>query len=190
VLEVWRTEGKVELRIPEELRGVQETTQWREPTLASGQNRPGGNMKKQLIAAVTTLSIAITLSVAALAGLSSKLNVTIPFEFMVNGKTLPAGKYIVTPSSTKDVVILTSRENRITIKAFVMGIQSEKKTPASLAFRRYGQQHFLARISDGTDAGFALPTSNAERAAAKGKTDYLSQKMAPEIITLPVQAGQ
>ncbi|MCI0659852.1 MAG: hypothetical protein L0220_02145, partial [Acidobacteria bacterium] len=52
-------------------------------------------MKKQILSVVVTLSIVISLSIASLAGLISKVTADIPFDFTVKDKQFPAGKYEV-----------------------------------------------------------------------------------------------
>lgn len=145
-------------------------------------------MQKPLIATIATVTIVITLAAAAFAGLTKPLTVNVPFEFMVSGKTLPAGPYAVI-RNTQNIVILTNRENHVSVGALVLQTDESKSTQASLTFHRYGKDHFLAQISDGTSAGVTLPTSKAERAAAKNNTDFLARKTTPEIISLPVQVG-
>jgi hypothetical protein len=149
-------------------------------------------MKKQLLAIVATLSIVITLTVTGLASLSTKVTANIPFDFMVSGKTLPAGTYTVVQGSTKNTLVIRSRENSVAIGAITMEATDKSKAKARLVFRRYGNQRFLAQVFDGySGEGQELPKSKAEREAAKAAHDHLAQQgNTPEIITLFAQAGQ
>jgi hypothetical protein len=147
-------------------------------------------MKKQILATVATLSIVITLTVTGLAGLSGKVKANIPFDFMVNGKMLPAGSYTVAPGTTKNSLVIRSSENRVAIAALTTEATDKSAGKARLVFRRYSNQHFLAWVYDGTGSnGQELPKSKAEREAAK--SDHLAMKeAAPEIVVVSAQPGQ
>lgn len=147
-------------------------------------------MKKQLLAIVATLSIVITLTVTGLAGLNTAVTANIPFDFMVSGKTLPAGNYTVSPGTSKGTLTIRSKDSRVAIGVIAMEATDKSKAKARLVFRRYGNQHFLAQVYDGiSGSGQELPKSKAEREAAK--PDHLALKnAAPEIVTVSAQAGQ
>lgn len=147
-------------------------------------------MKKQLLAIVATLSIVITLTVTGLASLNTKITAKIPFDFMVSGKTLPAGSYTVSPGAIKGTLTIRNNDNRAVVSVIAMEAADKGKGKARLVFRRYGNQHFLARVYDGISGnGQELPKSKAERAAAK--PDHLALRdAAPATITINAQAGQ
>ena len=147
-------------------------------------------MKKQTLAIVATLSIVITLTVTGLAGLNTTVKANIPFDFMVNGKTLPAGAYSVEPGTNRNTLVIRSKENRVAISAITMAANDKSAGKARLVFRRYGNRHFLTQVYDGSGGdGQELPKSKAEREAAK--SDHLAMKQAaPEIVTIGAQAGQ
>lgn len=148
-------------------------------------------MKKQLLAIVATLSIATTLTVTGLAGLSTKVTANIPFDFMVSGKTLPAGSYTVVRGTTRNTLVIRNQANSVAIIAITMEATDKTKAPR-LVFRRYGNQRFLAQIYDGYGGeGQELLESKAERKAAKAGHDQLAlQDAAPEFIVIGAQAGQ
>jgi hypothetical protein len=53
-------------------------------------------VKKQYAGMLLTISCLLTLSVGAQGQDQREVTVTVPFEFVAAGKTLPAGKYAVT----------------------------------------------------------------------------------------------
>ena len=65
-------------------------------------------MKKEILNVVAILSVIITMSIAGFADLSRNLEANIPFDFMVNGKKLTAGKYTVTSGGTQKVLHIRS----------------------------------------------------------------------------------
>jgi hypothetical protein len=147
-------------------------------------------MKKQMLNAVVTLSIIVTLAVASFAGLSRPLKANVPFDFIVNGKTLPAGEYIVVPSNTPGLLLLRTWEAKQSAAVVTRAGAVEAKSKPSLVFRRYSNQYYLAKVVGDTSAN-ELWQSKAEREAAKGGRDHLAKGgTAPEIITISAQLGQ
>ena len=104
-------------------------------------------MKKRvrILVAVTFL---LGLSVAANAEIRGAVVVTLPFEFVVSGTTLPAGTYTVNRLSEQpfDVLMLTSTDKSRSI--FVRHIEMEDASDSNpkLSFNKVGEQHFLSAI--------------------------------------------
>ena len=147
-------------------------------------------MKKQILNVVVTLSVIVALSVAVLAGLSRKIEANIPFDFMVNGKTLPAGHYTVDPGNTQYTLVIRNWETKQAVGAITQNCEVGAGSKPQLVFRRYGDQYFLAKVI-GDANGSELMKSRAEREAAKAKRDLLTMKDAePEIVTVNAQIGQ
>lgn len=146
-------------------------------------------MKKQMLNVVVTLSIIVTLAVAGFAGLSRPLKANVPFDFIVNGKTLPAGEYTIVPSNSPGLLLIRTWETKQSAAVMTRGTVEAKSKP-SLVFRRYGNQYFLAKIVGDTSVN-ELWQSKAEREAAKGGRDHLAQGgTTPEIITISAPLGQ
>jgi hypothetical protein len=146
-------------------------------------------MKKQILNVVVTLSVIVTLSVAVLAGLSRKLEANVPFDFMVNGKTLPAGQYTVEQGNAQNVLVIRSWETKQAIGVIAQRLEVSAGTKPQLTFHRYGDQYFLAQVIDGA-RGSELPKSKAEREAAKAGRDNLAMNAEPEIVKVSAQIGQ
>lgn len=147
-------------------------------------------MKKQIIAAVATLSLIIAVTITSFAALTKPFSANIPFDFMVNGKQLPAGNYIITEGTAKGAILIRNWQKRAAAISLVTnGIEKEEVMPR-LVFHRYGNQIFLAQVYDGT-RGQDLPRSKAEREAARAGKDHLAMNNAePEVITVIAQVGQ
>lgn len=148
-------------------------------------------MKKQTRNIVAILSIAITLSVAAYAKLSSgQMTVKIPFDFAISGKTLPAGEYAVTPSRA-DVLIMRNQAQPKNSVIFTVNALNYTGTAGKpqFKFHRYGQSYFLAEVWTEGKA-MELPTSRAER-AARQNIDHLAQNGGqPEVVTIAAGSGE
>jgi hypothetical protein len=112
----------------------------------------------------------VTSAVAAVlvcAGLSSahaqeQLTVTVPFSFVVNSRTLPAGTYMIRPTffHQQKSLFLTSENGRASVLAttFDDGIRGDK-----LVFRRYGSRYFLTDVATQTGNLHFTPEKSAIR---------------------------
>ena len=147
-------------------------------------------MKKQILNAAITLSVIAALSIAGLAGLDRSVEAKIPFDFLVGGKKLPAGKYTVETGVAQSAMVVRNRETKQAAISITQGLEVRAGSRPRLVFHRYGDQYFLAKVITDT-SGMELPKSKAEREAAKAKRDLLTLKDAePEIVTVNAQIGQ
>lgn len=146
-------------------------------------------MKKQITTIVATVTLIATLTIAGIAGLGNTVSANIPFEFTVNGKTLPAGNYLVTRGSAPGALTIRNAKKGMAAVAIVQGAENGKSGKASLSFRRYGNQYFWAGVSDGNSVS-ELPISKAERRAARGKDHLAVNETKAEIVIINATAGQ
>jgi hypothetical protein len=146
-------------------------------------------MKKQILNIVIALSMIVTLAVAGFAGLGGRLKANVPFEFSVNGKTLPAGDYTIQPGTTNNTLIIRNRHANQVVTVFAQTTETRGNSTPKLVFRRYGNQYFLAKAFS-YESGSEFTKSKAERQAAKS-SDRLAQHNAdPEIVTIVAQVGE
>jgi hypothetical protein len=147
-------------------------------------------MKKQILNVVVTLVVIAALSIAGFAGLDRSVEANIPFDFMVNGEQLPAGKYTVETGSARSTVTVRNWKAKRAAGAISQNFEVRPGSKPRLVFHRYGNQYFLAKVIT-YSTGIELPKSKAEREAAKAKRDLLTMKDAePEIVTVNAQIGQ
>ena len=108
-----------------------------------------------ILAAVGCLSLhAQTIQVTA----------TIPFEFQLGSKTMPAGDYFISHSA--GVLQLTCQTGAR--KSAMVVANAAPTEPASatskLVFHRYGNEAFLAKVwSSATQAAVVIPSTKRER---------------------------
>ena len=98
------------------------------------------------------------------------LNASVPFDFIVGGRTMPAGDYVL--STLGDFRILQVQNTATGIMpAFATSDAADgplDNDKVFVTFRRYGGDYFLAKIWDGSAAaGRSIPMSRAEREKAK-----------------------
>jgi hypothetical protein len=96
--------------------------------------------------------IAVTLllgsGVAANAEIQPEAVVTLPFEFVASGKTLPAGKNAVTRFLQQpfDALMLTSDANGTSVFVRPIEMEDASNDKPKVSFRKVGEQHFLSAI--------------------------------------------
>ena len=118
-------------------------------------------MKKyaRILAAATFL---LGVGVAAKAETRAVVVVTLPFEFVVSGKTLPAGTY--TASLLSDArfggLMLTSRANGTSVLVLPNKVESVYAYKPTVSFRQVGAQHFLSAIQT-EDEVYNIPVSRS-----------------------------
>lgn len=95
-----------------------------------------------------------------------QLVVTVPFEFVVDGITLPAGTYQVHRLSDNPSggLVLSSYENRVTTTVLPIDIESARVNKPEVAFETAGDQHLLSRIQT-ADHVFNIPIAKSTRTA-------------------------
>ena len=124
---------------------------------------------KRLLGCLSMAALAIVLA-APVSAQTVTVRVSVPFDFLVGGRTMPAGDYIVATSGNTGMVLVQNLTRGIVpVMAPSNATDGPRDTgKAFLAFRRYGSDYFLAKIWDGSaDAGRSLPTSTIEREKAK-----------------------
>jgi hypothetical protein len=128
-------------------------------------------MKKdaRIILAIALLS---GLGLAAKAEIRDDIVVTVPFEFVVGGKTLPAGTYTVSHLSVDkfSTLLLTSRDNGTSVYMLPFEGESASADKPNVSFQRVGNQHFLSTIQTTWDV-YHIPVSHSAimEAAAKSR---------------------
>lgn len=128
-------------------------------------------MSKHIVKSLSMLTLVIGLALAA--GVQSangqiksySVTATIPFDFVVGNKTLPAGKYMVS-SVTNDGTGLKVQNRDAKPGAFrFTNLIPEKSTKRSarMVFHQYGQEYFLAEIWSADGSGRELRQCKRER---------------------------
>jgi hypothetical protein len=126
------------------------------------------SISRNLLSIFTALVLFVALiATSASARTSSSLVVQIPFDFMVAGKTLPAGQYQVERSTqaSAEGLSLRSVDGKVGVFVLTSALQSNtRQSDSRLVFTRYHDQHFLSQLwTSGEAAGRALLKSDKER---------------------------
>jgi len=121
-------------------------------------------MKLSYVRFVSAFALLAALAVAGRAQEPDQLRVSVPHDFVVSGKTLPAGIYRIDRLSNNNVSGLSIRgvENRQGVLLFSSAVSQTREDNPSLRFERVGDQYFLSRIETETHIfTIAVPASAA-----------------------------
>ena len=129
-------------------------------------------MRKQYLRIVIALVGFAGLGITAKAQAVDQVAVNIPFEFVVAGKTLPAGNYRVNRVSNTDsrILALSSFENNVSAMILPTEVASSLSDKAEITFEQVGDQHFLSKIET-ADHSFTIPVSRSEILEAEAKSN-------------------
>ena len=119
-------------------------------------------MRKQFLRIVIAFFCLVGSGMAARAQVRDQIVVTIPFEFVVGGKTLPAGTYKVNRVTDTDrgVLILHSFENRTSALVLPSQVEGRSADKVHVSFDRVGGQYFLSKVAT-ADNVFTIPVSRS-----------------------------
>ena len=131
-------------------------------------------MKKEMLKGFTMLALVLMLALAWYAvsvnaqTSSNKVVASVPFEFSVGYKSMPAGEYAVqTISSASNGLLIQSTDGKIS--ALRLSDETDRikeQSQARLVFHRYGEHYFLAEVWNGANTGRRLAKSQEESAIA------------------------
>jgi tetraacyldisaccharide-1-P 4'-kinase len=128
-------------------------------------------MKKLCLRIAVALVGFAGLGITAKAQVVDQIVVTVPFEFVVAGKTLPAGTYRVSSMSDDrwGALILSGVKNHASAIVLPNGVENAPAEKVHVSFETAGDEHFLSEIET-ADNVFAIPVSRAAILLALGKS--------------------
>lgn len=146
-------------------------------------------MKRQILGTLMTGTfLALMIAVPARAQMpGTAMRATIPFHFIVRGKTLPAGNYEIRRiNDSPDGLVIRNVNDKHDNVMFETESVEAKKAPkrSEIVFNRYGDSYFLFEVfSAGEQTGRELLTSRAER---RLKRETARNETKPETVALAV----
>jgi hypothetical protein len=130
-----------------------------------------------------TLLILVLVGLTGLvnAQMSTMIKAQVPFEFVANGKTMPAGECIIAVMGTGRTVLSISsgKQHDYALPNADESPNASKET--ALVFHRYGDRYFLAGIKREGRIGYQLPASKLEG-------ELQARNVAEEVFTLLASA--
>jgi len=129
-------------------------------------------MKRHAYIMIAMVVLVGSLAVSARAQIGSRTQLAnIPFEFSVNGKTLPAGEYLVrqiNQESASVVLQVRSCDGHTGALIQMDSVTGKVQDSGKLIFHRYGNRYFFAQAwTPGRADGLEARKSRTERAAER-----------------------
>ena len=113
-------------------------------------------------AATLLVLMVVGLTGLANAQMSTTIKAQVPFEFVVNGKTMPAGECIIEVVGNGRTLLSISGGKQH-VYAFPITAESPNASKeAALVFHQYGERYFLAGVKREGRIGYQLPASRLE----------------------------
>jgi hypothetical protein len=125
------------------------------------QAKKGETMKRNCFRFFAPFFAAAFLGAFAQGQETDRLLVNIPYDFVVSGKTLPAGTYRVERVADNDQrqLLISGVENRTSILTMSSEVDDVSQDRPALTFVLSGGQHLLAQIQTGEHV-FKIPVSS------------------------------
>ena len=119
---------------------------------------------------LVAVAFVLGLSGIANAAIQEGIIVKLPFAFVVDGKTLPAGTYMVRrlSSDNSGPLMLTSRDAGTSVFVAYQESESVSNDTPEVGFQQAGQQRFLSTIQMAFDV-YHIPVSPSEITEATAK---------------------
>lgn len=134
-------------------------------------------MKRNYFRVFVVSVFVASFGITAQADEPDRLVVNIPYDFIVSGKTLPAGAYRVRRVSDNNLhqIAISSVDTGSTVFTLSSVIESVSSNQPKVTLQGSGEQHFLSTIRTGSHI-FTIPVTKsalAEAAAASGRSSYV-----------------
>ena len=123
-------------------------------------------MNKKLLVIALALPLLMT---AAVSAQTVHMKVTVPFNFIAVGSTLPAGEYdIQSLGAEEKVLVIRNLNSAEAILVFSSSCQSlNASSSTKLVFHRYGSRYFLSQLwVEGNNVGHQVTPSSRETEVA------------------------
>jgi hypothetical protein len=130
-------------------------------------------MAKQMIKALTMLTLTVVLSLAATVvsanAQSSRQNgANVPFDFVVGDSEMQAGNYRIDAATSAGDALKISGDEKAVFRLSTLIVRFRPATESRLVFHRYGNQYFLAEVwTIGSNIGRQLLKSTSEKAVER-----------------------
>jgi hypothetical protein len=131
----------------------------------------GEMMKRHYLRMAMALVSFAGFGVAAKGQVPDQILVKIPFEFVVAGKTLPAGTYRVNRLSDDkwEGLVLSSQELHASVVLHPIEVESAQGENPRATFQKAGDEHFLSKIETDENV-FTIPVSQTAVLEALAKS--------------------
>jgi hypothetical protein len=117
---------------------------------------------------ITKHAALLLMTLVVLSGLvsaqkSTTIKAQIPFDFVANGKTMPAGECTIAVDVNGSTLLSIRSGEQRTFAVPNADESSGARKKTALVFHRYGKRYFLVAIEHEGETGYQLPASAPER---------------------------
>ena len=144
-------------------------------------------MRKRICVSLMTLSFLVSLATVApaYAGSVDGIKASVPFDFYVGDRLIPAGEHAVRSLSGDEAALRISngRQGAIVLTNSVRERGNGEGRPR-LVFHKYGDQYFLAAVWGADNTGRKLRESKRERSLRKETRTARGSASEMEIVTV------
>jgi hypothetical protein len=115
------------------------------------------------IPAITLVAVAALVTAFSAGAQDHGVKAAVPFNFTVNGSSVPAGSYMIS-STSANLFSLKNKQENVNIWAVGLTGAKEPGQAGSLLFHKYGDRYFLSEIRYPHSSTMVhLPTSRIEK---------------------------
>ncbi len=127
-------------------------------------------MRKQFLRIVVAFIAVAGLVVAAKGQSEEQIIVNVPYDFVVGGKTLPAGTYRVNrvSAAAPRALMLTGYQNDATAMVLATDVETNDSGSHKISLEQFGSEYFLSEVET-TGHLYRLPVSRAKALDAVAK---------------------
>jgi hypothetical protein len=129
-------------------------------------------MRKQCLRILIAVLSVAGLGAAATGQSLDKIAVKVPYEFVVAGKTLPAGNYTVDRVTDGDprALVLSSFDNHVSAIFLATDVEDSPAGKDEVSFEKVGGQHFVSQIKT-SEHVFTIPVTRSEILEAAARSN-------------------
>ena len=126
---------------------------------------------KKYVNILAALVCLLCLSVGVKANTRTEAVITVPFEFVVAGRTIPAGTYTVSRLDDRyQGLVLRNHKDGTTVFVHPFEVESASADNPQVSFERVGEEHFLSRIETSTDV-YNIPVYRSDIVVAEARAN-------------------
>jgi len=117
------------------------------------------------ISAIALFVAASFVTVGSAMAQDHRVQAAVPFNFTVNGDSVPAGTYIIgSDVAAPNVITISDRAKHVSLMAIALRDGNQTRPANKLVFHKYGDQYFLSEIRcDTASMNLHLTTSKKEK---------------------------
>jgi hypothetical protein len=135
-------------------------------------------LRSYLVAALVVVALLGVTAIPASAQLVGPMTVEVPFAFVAGKKVLPAGTYVISPSTRSTVLVRTPRGEHASIVTTMASDAKSALGRSEVLFKRYGDTYYLSEVR---------PAASSEyRQVARTRDEVRLAKLTskPDVVTL------